>query len=140
MVINWNETGELTLLEEDKKILYKITLDSITPSRRRAMVELSKYSILETSGLATKLDMPTSSINRSLEDLTALGIARREKGSGNKNRWYIISRYRNLILKFEGIENTGLELTEGNAETNESLLEEAEALIKEQELQTEGMF
>lgn len=139
MIINWNEIGEMVLLEEDYKIIDKITLDSITPTRRKVMQELSKYTILETAGLSLKLDMPISSLTRSLEDLTALGIAKKEKGANNKNRWFILPQYRDLIRQSEGIENTGTELTEQSVENAEELLEEAES-IRQEELKPEEMF
>src|SRR3990167_2439560 len=137
MVINYNETGKWVILEEDIKIVYKIALDSITPDRRFAMQELSKYTVIQTKALAIKLNRPTSSLKRSVEDLVALEIATREKGSGSDgDRWTIKTKYRDLIHLFEGIENTGEELNDGNAEDEEDLLDQAmeakEQLTKEE--------
>ena len=127
MIINWNETGESTLLDEDRKILYKISLDSVTKSKRTAMQELAKYDVLQTAGLATKIGFPTSTIRRWLEDLTALGIAEREKGAGpHGDRWKIIPKYREIMRKFEGIVMEGGELTENNVEGEEIIDEEEE--------------
>lgn len=124
MIINWNEMGKLELLKEDEEILYKISLDSVNKSRRTAMQELSKYDIIETSGLATKLNMPTNTVRRWLEDLCALEICDRVKGKGSKgDRWTIKEKYRQLICKFENISKEGEELIE-KIETNGIISEE----------------
>ena len=113
MIINWNETGVMELLPEDEKILDKIALDSVNKSRRTAMQELSKYDIIETAGLATKLNMPTNTVRRWLEDLCALEICDRMKGSGSRgDRWSIKEEYRKIICKFENINKEGEELIE----------------------------
>jgi predicted transcriptional regulator len=138
MIINYNETGKWIILEEDLKIVYKIALDSITPDRRFAMQELSKYTVIQTKALAIKLNRPTSSLRRSVEDLVALEIATRERGSGSDgDRWTIKPKYRDLIHQFEGIENTGEELNDANAESEEDLLDQAmetKEQLKEKEL------
>ena len=73
--------------------------------------------MLQTAGLATKIGFPTSTIKRWLEDLTALGVAEREKGSGPQgDKWRILPIYRDIILRFEGITPEGGELTGDNAE------------------------
>ncbi|MDP3956864.1 MAG: hypothetical protein U1C49_00685 [Candidatus Andersenbacteria bacterium] len=112
-IINHHETGKFELLEDDKNILNKLALDSITKMRRIVMQELSKYDVIETQGLAVKIGLPTNSVRRYLEDLVALEIADREKGSGPKgDRWNIKPHYRELMARFEGIEFEGEELTE----------------------------
>src|SRR3990167_5322858 len=139
-IINNYETGKLDLLESDRTILNKMSLDSVTKMRRIIMQELSKYEVIETTGLATKLGLPTSSVRHYLEDLTALGVADREKGSGPKgDRWNIKKHYRNLMARFEGITfQEGEELTEKNAEPlEEDILKEAEEALKEETLKKE---
>ena len=117
MIINWNETGKFEIFDEDKKILNKISLDSITKSKRIAMQELAKYDWLETAAIATKINMPTPTIRRWLEDLNALGVADRIKGTGPKgDKWRIIERYRQIMIKFEDLIYIGGDL-EGEDET-----------------------
>ena len=117
MIINHHETGEMKLLPEDEKILSKLALDSIVRSRRIAMIELSKYDLLQTAGIATKIGMPTNSVRRWVEDLVALEIADREKGSGPKgDKWKLKEKYRNIIRRYEGTKHEGAELTGDNAE------------------------
>lgn len=104
MIINHHETGEMKLAEHHHKILSKLALDSITRTRRTGMIELSRYNILETATIATRLGFPTNSVRRWLEDLSALEIVDREKGSGPKgDHWKIKENYRQLIMKYEGI-------------------------------------
>ena len=134
MIVNWNEIGKADLTEDDRVILDKLALDSVTRSRRTAMQELAKYDIIETAGLAVKLGLPTTSVRRWLEDLTALEVAEREKGSSNKDRWKIKDHYKKIITKFEDIKFEGGELLENNAETSEEeLLQEAEEAKKDLE-------
>ena len=119
-ILNLHDAGKPEMMPEDEKIIAKLALDSVTRSRRTAMIELSKYDILETAGLAVKLGMPTSSIRRWVEDLVALEVAEREKGSGSKgDRWKIKPQYRDIIMRYEGVKKEAGELTELGAEAEE---------------------
>lgn len=132
-LINFYETGKLELAPRHIQMINKLALDSVTKSRRIAMQELAKYDVIQTAGLATKLGMPTNTVRRWLEDLTALEIAEREKGTGNQgDRWKIKTNYRDIIRKFEGVKNEGEELTENNAEALEEAFQEAEEAEPEQ--------
>jgi hypothetical protein len=133
--VNYYEIGKFELLESDKTILNKMSLDSVTKMRRIIMQELSKYDTIETAGLATKLGLPTSSVRRYLEDLTALEVANREKGSGPRgDRWQIKKHYRELMTKFEDIVyEEGKELTEESIEPDDQSLEEAIKIGEENE-------
>ena len=104
-----NENNEV--MEEDKQILYNIALSSITITRRKALHELTKYASVNTSGLATKLNYPTSTVRRWLEDLNALEMVIRLK-SGNKDLWQIKEEYRPILQKYENITLINAELTE----------------------------
>ena len=132
MIMNWNEYGKMEILPEDKTILYKLALDSIDRQRRIAMQELSRYDVIETSGLAVKLKLPANSVRRWLEELTALEIVHREKQTGPKgDRWSIIPKYREIIHKFEGIELIGGELTETSlGEDNEHNIISEEEIVE----------
>ena len=79
---------------------------------------------------------------RVIEDLTALEVAIREKGSGPKgDRWQIKKHYRELMAKFEGIVyEEGKELTETSAEpTDEQLLAEANEARVEEEIRENNL-
>lgn len=144
MITNWNEIGTFDLTDNDRKALFKLALDSITSSRRRALQELAKYTVLETSGLAIRLGFPTQTARIWMQDLTALGVAEREKGTGAKgDRWNILPRYRELISKFENIKPEDKELTEANAEEEPATEEKVNALLEtmsEEEKITAGLF
>jgi len=137
MIINWNETGKLELLDEDKIILYKLALDSIDKSRRITMQELSRYENLTTTGLAVKLGLPTNTIRRWLEDLVALEIAERVKKSGNKgDDWLIKEKYRTIIARYEGIAMEEGELIDQETDLT-ALVKEAQEMQKVEKAEDE---
>ena len=142
-IINHYTNGKFELLESDKIILNKMSLDSVTKMRRIIMQELARYEMIETSGLATKLGLPTNSVRNYLEDLVALGVADREKGRGPKgDSWKIKSQYRELMARFEGIVfEEGKDLTEDNADpTDEQLLDEVSEANAEEERRKQEEF
>lgn len=106
------------LLETDKHILYKISLDSINYMRRKCLQKLVEYDEVVTAGLAVKLNFPTNTIRRHLEDLNVLEIVDRLKVS-NKDRWKLKPNYRRTLERFEGIKMLAPELTEAIAEADE---------------------
>lgn len=126
MILSYNEYGKAELLERYEQILYKLGLDNIPHSRMITMIELSRYDTLETTGLATKLGFPTTTVRHWLEDLTALKIAKRDKkGVGNRaDTWSILPKYKKIILHYENIELKGGNLSES------SILQEEEAGIQ----------
>jgi hypothetical protein len=135
MIVNWNENNKLELLPDDEQILDRLALDSVTRSRRTAMQELAKYNVIETSGLAIKLGLPTTSVRRWLEDLTALEIAERTKGSGPKgDKWKIKKHYRDIICKFEGVEKEESDLTENSAEKESGFSADSDGVLDEPDL------
>jgi hypothetical protein len=142
MEINYNETGNAELLEEDYELVKKVGFDSIPRTKRRALLELAKYDVIETSGLAVKIGIPTNSVRRWLEDVVALGLADREKGSGNKgDRWRLKESVKSVIQRFEKVESLGIELTEDTAEENLEPIDEAlVAEAKEEEVQPQDLF
>ena len=117
--------GELTAL--DKQTLFKIAFDSIADTRRIALRHLASYNEVETSGLAVKIDYPTLTVRRWLEDLNALKLVERVKSGGKADRWRLKVEYRHLIQRFENLKDEGAELTEFNADgsTEEDLLNDA---------------
>lgn len=109
MVMNGGE-----LLEEDKHILYKISLDSIDQNRRLVLQSLTKYQTTTTANMATHLKYPTDTVRRWLEDLAALKLVRRYK-KGNADQWELEDKWRKLLAKFEGIEMLSTELIDEEA-------------------------
>ena len=124
MMMNRGEIEDM-----DKQILYKIALDSITSTRRKAMQEAARHPIITTAGLATKANYPTQTVRRWLEDLNALEVMDRIK-KGSKDEWKIKEKYRKLIERFEGIQVLDTDLTEMEAERYLSVeASDSEALL-----------
>ena len=71
----------------DKSIIFKISLDSINRTRRICLQALTKYRSIETSAIALKLNYPTNTIRRFLEDLNVLDIVYRDKVKRNADQW-----------------------------------------------------
>lgn len=105
------------LENEDRGIIYKIALDSITSTRRLALREMARYNKVTNAGLAVKINYPTNSTRRFLEDLNALEIIERLKPEGTKtDKWRLKDNYRELIRHYDKIEPIDQELTEQEAE------------------------
>lgn len=104
-LMSLNEDKKLSL--QDKKILYKLALDSIDSMKRVALQELSKFMKVETGGIAPRMRLPVDRVRMTLQDLATLGVVDWEKTRGsNRDKWKIKDEYRNLIAKFDGIEMT----------------------------------
>lgn len=134
-ILNQYRFNKPELTANNMKLIAKIALNSVTRARHIAMVELAKYDILTTAGIGVKLGLPTNTVRRWLEELVALNVAEREKGSGPKgDKWLIKPQYRKILQRFENIEHEGAELTEGSAQGEEDLLLEAKEAHKQQDL------
>ena len=119
IVYNWNEHGIMNFMEGDMNMINRFTLDSISKSRRTAMQELARYEMITTAGLAVKINLPSNSVRRTLEDLNALGVCQRYKRAGSRgDDWNIIDKYRAIISKFDNIKVEGgaLEATSSQLE------------------------
>lgn len=129
MIMNENDGKSSILTEIDKNILYKISLDSISFMRRKVLQELTRYEKVETSGLATEINLPTSVVNKQLQELNVLGLCERIKGQGrgNADSWELKQPYRAILERFEGIEMLNHDLI--SSKDLEMLTTEEELLI-----------
>ena len=120
------------LLPLDKHILYKIALDSIPSGRKEVMAAATSHALgITLEGLATTMRLPEESARIQLEDLVALEIIDRVKGTyNNKFVYKMRDEYREVMAKFENIEieNTMLE------DEQAPLPEEAPLTAAEQQL------
>lgn len=133
-ILNQYRFSKPELTDNNMKLIAKIALNSVTRSRHIAMVELAKYDTITTAGIAVKLGLPTATVRRWLEELVALEVADREKGSGPKgDTWKIKPAYRKILQRFENIGHEGAELTESTALTEAGLLVEAEEAKTQQD-------
>jgi len=123
-VVNYFTTGEPVILPEDKKVVYKMALDSITNIRRLAMIELARYTTMSTGALGIAMHLPSSSALTPLSDLHALDvISRREAIKGMKEgkgyRWSIKEDYRQILRKYDDIQLLGDELLDPAGEATD---------------------
>lgn len=102
-----NPDGKLS--PSDRKILYKIGLDSIPQQRFEVMTALTANRLGgDVSQIAEFLGYPNDTIEERVEDLVALGILRVNThfigGSGKKKTYQIEDKFMTIISKFEGIQ------------------------------------
>ena len=114
MIINYHINGRMELLVDDNELLKKIGFDSISITKRKVLIELAKFDRLEGPALAVKLNMPSATIDRWLQDFNALEIVERSK-TGRANVWTMKEKYRKLVAHFENVEITGGTYTEALA-------------------------
>jgi predicted transcriptional regulator len=89
----------------DNKILYQIALDSIPSSRKEVMEAATANNLgITLPGLAEAMRIPEESAKIHLDDLVALNIIDRHKGTYDKKFVYKMrDTYRQLMSKFENI-------------------------------------
>jgi hypothetical protein len=77
--------------ETAMEVIKKVALDSVPPNRLKAYNFLDSIAPAEadTAAVAKKLDLPTNTTRRVLEDLTAYGLAGRvSHGKGKTDTWF----------------------------------------------------
>jgi hypothetical protein len=81
--------GRACVTQDDLDLVAQTALACI-PTRRRLIIKtlVEAQASMETSAIAEKLDLPTATVRRDLEDLTALKLAKRIKvGEGKADLW-----------------------------------------------------
>jgi 5S rRNA maturation endonuclease (ribonuclease M5)/DNA-binding transcriptional ArsR family regulator len=75
----------------DIELTRHVALASIPTTRRRIIALFAKeaWRELTTAEVANALDLPTNTIRRHLEDLTALGLLKRREGDTNAYVWWV---------------------------------------------------
>jgi DNA-binding transcriptional ArsR family regulator len=75
----------------DVELTRHVALASIPTTRRRIIALFAKegWRELTTAEVANALDLPTNTIRRHLEDLTALGLLKRRDGDANAYVWAV---------------------------------------------------
>lgn len=104
MIINNGPLEDL-----DRRILHKLSLDSIPQQRRMVLDYMARNSNKnENTEIATELGYPSNTVRRILEDLATLGITERHKpdksGSNSSDaradKWTLRDDFRELLLKY----------------------------------------
>lgn len=134
MIVN----SQPELMETDKQLLYKISLDSIPNIRRLCLQALTQYAEVETSSLAVKLKYPPATLRLSLQDLAALKVIDYTK-SGNRDKWRLHENYRQLMSRYEKITMTN-EVLEGleNSDMTETDLPSGPVQVQEEVIDVEN--
>jgi hypothetical protein len=81
--------GRACVTQDDLDLVAQTALACI-PTRRRLIIKtlVEAQAAMETSAIAEMLNLPTATVRRDLEDLTALKLAKRTKvGSGQADLW-----------------------------------------------------
>jgi len=97
--------GEKGLSTVQKKILYKIALDSV-PRLRRAILQLmTKHKTVNTSAVAARFGFTTPVMRGELAQLSSLQIIQRIPGGGkgNEDAWKLLTRHRKFMSRFDNI-------------------------------------
>lgn len=106
--------NEEVLSETNAKILYKTGLDSIPVERRIILSVLAKYKEASTKAIAMHLNYPTPTIRAWCNQLNALKLLdRSSSGKGNSDSWRLKKEYKDVVVKYENIEESEDELEEG---------------------------
>lgn len=104
---------EKTLSNENAAILYKTGLDSIPVERRILLLVLAKYRQATTKALAVHLNYPTMTIRAWCNQLNALKLVSRDsagKGKGTSDSWILKKEYKEVLIRFENIDEVDEEL------------------------------
>lgn len=108
-------SDETTLSAQNAAILYKTALDSIPVERRILLLVLAKYRQASTKALAVHLNYPTMTIRAWCNQLNALKLVGREsagKGKGTSDSWVLKKEYKDVLIRFENIDEVEEELEE----------------------------
>ena len=73
------------------EVIESVAMDSVPPIRRRAYEHLNALDDpAETSAVANALALPTNTVRRALEDLTAYALIQRfGQGQGKSDLWQV---------------------------------------------------
>ncbi len=103
--------NETELSNFNALILYKIAMDSIPVERRIVLAVLAKYREATTKSLAQHLNYPTLTIRAWCNQLNALKMIDRSAG-GTSDMWVLKKEYKEIMCKYENIEEEDTVLTE----------------------------
>lgn len=128
MILNGYKYGKEEFRPENFEMLNKIGFNSISHNKHTALGILAGYERVDTAAIAVKLNFPTPTVRRWLEDMNALKVLDRVKGNGGPkgDKWELKEHYRDLMRRFEHIEVKGTEYTTDAAqvETGNTIMDE----------------
>jgi len=105
-----NDSNKLT--EEQKKILYKVALNTVPKERRQLLTIMARYRTVGTAAVSSQLGLPSTIVGGLLSQLTALGLVARipAGGKGNENGWKLMPKTAVMMKNFEGIKQEDMDL------------------------------
>lgn len=95
------------------QILYKTALDSIPVERRIVLKMLAQYREATTKALAQHLNYPTQTVRAWCNQLNALKMIDRSS-SGKSDTWMLKKEYKEVMCKYENINDEDEVLSEDN--------------------------
>lgn len=102
--------------DEDYELIYKVGMDTLPQNRRlviNVLIEADDY--LETADVAMKIEYPTNTTRRILEDLHGLKLIKREhQGKGYADRWIMKDDTRELLERAKSNKRSVPEMSEEN--------------------------
>lgn len=119
MIMNGNQYKD-----SDMDIIYKVALDSIPQTNKMVIREMARKDERTTSEIAVSLGYPTGPIKLYLENLALLKVCKRIKGGdseegGNADRWTLRVEFKEIIKRYEGVEELSEEEKKVFEERNE---------------------
>lgn len=119
-------------IEADYELIKKVALDSL-PKKRKLVLGIlieNKDEHLNTKKIGLKINYPTNTTRRALEDLHALGLISKEgKGQGSPDEWWV-SKSTLYLLEKAGLDSLVLE-KKGKEGEETSLPETSEESVEE---------
>lgn len=118
--------------EDDYELIKKVALDSL-PKKRKLVLGIlidNKEEHLNTKKIGLKINYPTNTTRRILEDLHALGLVNKEgKGQGSPDEWWV-SKHTLFLLEKSGLGSLTLDKPE-KADEEGSLPDMSEDIVEE---------
>lgn len=117
-----------TLPPNMQEPLWKICFDSIPKIRFSLLKLMAEFDKVSTKGAAIETNLSTATARRNLEDLDALKIIDREAIKGaNKDYWSLKPHYKDLLINYAHVPQTGGVLDTPDGEHDEGMQIEQEA-------------
>lgn len=110
MVMN----GSPDLQALDKRILYRLALDSIPRNRKLILNYLTNSGQVKLDQFETNLNMERGLAMRTADDLHSLGMTIKSRSMGNQWVWELKPEFEEVFNRFSEIANIDKELLRGN--------------------------
>lgn len=110
-----------------KNTVYKVAFDSISKQRKMILENLTKYTKANIMGMANNTNYPPDLVRSWAEDLNMFGVVKRTHDG--TEFWSLKPEYRELMLKYTGIEDTHKDLVGDGHDNQEWEVESQKAIM-----------